>query len=83
MRPIRIAFVAGLAGFFVGAGLLALSLRLGQPATDASRTLESVLALAALLLASGGGFLALCAGPVLLAAFLSEPRKQKAEGRRQ
>jgi hypothetical protein len=83
MRPIRIAFIAGLAGFFVGAGLLALALRLGQPATDVSRTLESVLALAALLFASGGGFLALCAGPVLLAAFLSEPRKQKAEGSRQ
>jgi putative intracellular protease/amidase len=83
MRPIRIAFVAGLAGFIVGAGLLALALRLGQPATDASRTLESVLALAALLFASGGGFLALCAGPVLLAAFLSEPKKQEAGGRRQ
>ena len=76
MRQIRIAFIAGLAGFTVGAGLLALALSLGQPGAGAARVLENVLALAALLLASGGGFLALCAGPVLLAAFLTAPKKQ-------
>ena len=76
MRQIRIAFFAGLFGFFVGAGLLALSLSLARPAGDASRTLESVLALVALLLASGGGFLALCSGPVLLVAFLTAPKKK-------
>ena len=81
MRQIRIAFFAGLAVFFVGAGLLALALSLGQADEGASRTLESVLALAALLLASGGGFLALCAGPVLLAALLTAPKKQEADGR--
>ncbi|MDQ3746625.1 MAG: hypothetical protein M3444_19815 [Acidobacteriota bacterium] len=83
MRQIRIAFFAGLAVFFVGAGLLALALSLGQAGEGASRTLESVLALAALLLASGGGFLALCAGPVLLAALLTAPRAAKEEGSRQ
>jgi hypothetical protein len=77
------AFFAGLAVFFVGAGLLALALSLGQAGEGASRTLESVLALAALLLASGGGFLALCAGPVLLAALLTAPRTAKAEDGRQ
>ncbi len=41
------------------------------------------LALAALLLASGGGFLALCAGPVLLAALLTAPRAAKEESRSQ
>jgi hypothetical protein len=82
LRQIRIAFFAGLAVFFVGAGLLALALSLGQAGAGASRTLESILALAALLLASGGGFLALCAGPVLLAALLTAPRAAKEEGRR-
>lgn len=83
MRQIRIAFFAGLAGFAVGAGLLALALSLGQPGEGASRVLQNVLALAALLLASGGGFLALCAGPVLLAAFLTAPRAAKEESSRQ
>ena len=75
LRQIRIAFFAGLIVFFVGAGLLVLALYLGPSGEGASRVLQNVLALAALLLASGGGFLALCAGPVLLAAFLTAPKK--------
>ena len=82
MRRIGIAFFAGLISFLVGAGLLALAFSLGQPAGDASRTLHNVLALAALLLACGGGFLALCAGPVLLAGILTSPRGAKAEDRK-
>jgi putative intracellular protease/amidase len=83
VRQIGIAFFAGLIGFLAGAGLLALAFFLGRPAGDAARTLDNVLALAALLLASGGGFLALCAGPVLLAGLLTSPRAAKAEGRKQ
>lgn len=79
MRQIGIAFFAGLAVFLAGAGLLALAFSLGQPSGDAARTLDNVLALAALLLACGGGFLALCAGPVLLIAILTKPRTAKAE----
>lgn len=80
MRQIGVAFFAGLVGFLAGAGLLALAFFLGQPAGEAARTLHNVLTLAALLLACGGGFLALCAGPVLLAGLLTSPRVGK-EGR--
>ena len=83
MRQIGIAFFAGLVSSAVGAGLLALAFYLGQPAEGASRTLHNVLALAALLLASGGGFLALCTGPVLLTGLLTSPRAAKSEGRKQ
>ena len=83
MRQIGIAFFAGLFSSAAGAGLLALAFSLGQPAEGASRTLHNVLALAALLLASGGGFLALSTGPVLLIGLLTSPRAAKAEGRKQ
>ena len=78
MRQMGIAFFAGLFSSAVGAGLLALAFSLGQPAEGAQRTLHNVLALAALLLASGGGFLALSTGPVLLAGLLTAPRAAKA-----
>jgi hypothetical protein len=74
VRQIRIAFFAGLISLAVGAGLLALAFFLGQPGGDASRVLHNVLALAALLLAAGGGFLALSTGPVLLVCLLTSPR---------
>jgi hypothetical protein len=80
VRQIRIAFFTGLISFSVGAGLLALALYLGQPADGASRALRNVLALAALLLASGGGFLALSTGPVLLIALLASPRVTRRKG---
>jgi hypothetical protein len=83
VRQIGVAFFAGLFSSAVGAGLLALSFYLGQPAEGASRTLHNVLALAALLLASGGGFLALCTGPVLLTGLLTSPRAGKARGQGQ
>lgn len=75
MRPIRVAFWAGLAVFAVGAVLLALSVWLGrQPAEGAPRTLHNVLALTALLLTTCGGFLALCTGAVVVLNLLTEPR---------
>jgi hypothetical protein len=83
VRQIGIAFFAGLTGFLAGAGLLALAFFTGRPAGEAARTLHNVLTLAALLLACGGGFLALCAGPVLLAGILTTPRTVKAESRKQ
>jgi hypothetical protein len=81
VRQIRIAFFAGLISLAVGAGLLALAFYLGQPAGGASRALHNFLALAALLLASGGGFLALSTGPVLLVCLLAAPRAEKARRR--
>jgi len=83
VRQIGIAFFAGLFSSVVGAGLLALAFSLGQPAEGASRAFHNVLALAALLLASGGGFLALSTGPVLLAGLLTAPRARKARRQRQ
>lgn len=77
MQQIRIAFLAGLAGLAAGAGLLFLALRLGQSADDAGRTLHNVLTLAALLVGSGGGFLALCAGSVVLVGLLTRPRVER------
>jgi hypothetical protein len=74
MQQIRLAFFAGLASFAVGAGLLFVALRLGQSADDAGRTLHNVLTLSALLVGSGGGFLALCAGSVVLVGLLTRPR---------
>ena len=78
MRQIRIAFFAGLISLVVSAGLLALAFFLGQPASGTARVLHNLLALAALLLASGGGFLALSTGPVLLVCLLTSPRVAKA-----
>jgi hypothetical protein len=73
LQQIRISFWAGLIGFAVGAGLLALAYLLGQP-EGAARTFHNILSLFALLLAAGGGFLAICAGSVLLVSILTAPR---------
>ena len=80
MQPIKVASLAGLLSFAVGAGLLFVAFRLGQPAGEAARTLHNVLALAALLVGTGGGFLALCAGAVLLVSLLVEPRVARRKG---
>lgn len=77
MQQIRVAFFAGLASFAVGVGLLFLALRLGQPADDTGRTLHNVLTLCALLVGSGGGFLALCAGSVVLVGLLTRPSVER------
>lgn len=83
MRQIRIAFFAGLSSLFVGVGLLALAFFLGQADGDTASMLHNVLALAALLLASGGGFLALSTGPVLLVCLLTAPRVARHKNSRQ
>jgi len=80
VRQIRIAFFAGLISLVVSAGLLALAFFLGQPASGTARVLHNLLALAALLLASGGGFLALSTGPVLLVCLLTSPRVARRKG---
>ena len=77
MQQIRIAFVVGLAGLAVGAGLLFLALRLGPLADETGRTLHNILTLVALLVGSGGGFLALCAGSVVLVGLLTRPRVER------
>lgn len=74
MRQIRIAFWSGLCSLAAGAALLAVALFTGQPQADAARTLHNVLSLVGLLLASGGAFMAVCTGAVLLAALLASPR---------
>ena len=74
LKQLRNYFWAGLIGFAVGAGLLALAFFLGQLAEGAARTLHNVLSLVALLLAAGGGFLSICTGAVLLVIMLTAPR---------
>ena len=80
MQPIKVAFMAGLLSFAFGAGLHFVAFHLGQPANQAVRTLHNVLALAALLVGTGGGFLALCAGSVLLVSLFVEPRAAQRKG---
>lgn len=74
MKPIKIAFWSGLCSLLAGGALLAFALTTGTPQTDSARATHSVLTLLALLLASGGGFMALCTGPVLLATLIASPR---------
>jgi len=80
VQPIKVAFMSGLLSFAVGAGLLFVAFYSGQPASEAARTLHNVLALAALLVGTGGGFLALCAGAVLLVSLFVEPRGAQRKG---
>jgi hypothetical protein len=54
--------------------MLVVTFVLGQPAEGLARTLHNILALIALLLTAGGGFLAVCAGAVLLIGLLTVPR---------
>ena len=77
MKPIKIAFWSGLCCLLAGGALLALALTTGVPAADSSRATHNVLTFLALLLASGGGFMALSTGPVLLATLLATPRASK------
>jgi hypothetical protein len=74
VKPIKIAFWSGLCCLLAGGALLAFALTTGGPRTDSSRAAHSVLTFLGLLLASGGGFMALCTGPVLLATLLASPR---------
>lgn len=74
MRPLKIAFWTGLCCLLAGGALLALALMKGGPAGESSGATHNVLTFLALLLASGGGFMALCTGPVLLATLLATPR---------
>jgi hypothetical protein len=77
VRPIKIAFWSGLCCLVAGGALLALALLKDAPADDSSRAAHNVLTFLALLLASGGGFMALSTGPVLLATLLATPRASK------
>ena len=77
MKPLKIAFWAGLCCLFAGGALLAFALTKGEPTSDSSRATYNVLTFLALLLASGGGFMALCTGPVLLATLLASPRSSR------
>ena len=74
VKPIRIAFWSGLCCLAAGGALLAFSLMAGGPQAGSSRAMHNVVSFLALLLASGGGFMALCTGPVLLATLLASPR---------
>ena len=77
MKPLKIAFWSGLCCLLAGGALLALALKTGGPAAETSRAAHNVLTFLALLLASGGGFMALSTGPVLLATLLAAPRAGK------
>lgn len=77
MKPIKIAFWSGLCCLLAGGALLALALLKGGPTGESSRVTHNVLTFLALLLASGGGFMALCTGPVLLATLLASPRASR------
>jgi hypothetical protein len=74
MRPIRVACLAGGAGALAGALLLWLSFLLGAREGGAAQTLQVVLSLAGLLLASGGLFVFICTAAVLATSYLSRPR---------
>lgn len=77
MKPLKIAFWSGLCCLLVGGALLALALKTGGPTAESSRAAHNVLTFLALLLASGGGFMALSTGPVLLATLLASPRTSR------
>lgn len=77
MRPIKIAFWSGLCCLVVSGALLAFALTSGVPQSDSARAMHNVLTFLALLLAAGGGFMALCTGTVLLATLLASPRASK------
>ena len=77
MKPIKIAFWSGLCCLAAGGALLAYALTTGGPQADSPRAVHNVLTFLALLLASGGGFMALSTGPVLLATLLASPRASK------
>jgi drug/metabolite transporter (DMT)-like permease len=68
------ACLAGFATALLGALVLALSFLLGPREGAAAETLQIVLSLAGLLLASGGLFLCVCTAAVLAASYLSRPR---------
>jgi hypothetical protein len=80
VKPIKIAFWSGLCCLLAGGALLAFAFTTGAPQTESARATHSVLTLLALLLASGGGFMALCTGPVLLATLLASPRANRKKG---
>jgi hypothetical protein len=80
VKPIKIAFWSGLCCLLAGGALLAFGFTTGAPQTGMARATQSVLTLLALLLASGGGFMALCTGPVLLATLLASPRADRKKG---
>jgi hypothetical protein len=77
VKPLKIAFWSGLCCLLAGGALLALSLKTGGPAAESWRAAHNVLTFLALLLASGGGFMALSTGPVLLATLIATPRASK------
>ena len=77
MKPLKIAFWSGLCCLLAGGVLLALAFKTGGLTGDSSRATHNVLTFLALLLASGGGFMALCTGPVLLATLLATPRASR------
>jgi hypothetical protein len=61
----------------VGVALLAFALMSGVPKSDSARAMHNVLTFLALLLASGGSFMALCTGTVLFATLLASPRSAR------
>lgn len=79
MAQIRLAFWSGLCSLAAGAALLAAAVFAGQPQAGAARTLHNVASLLGLLLASGGAFMAVCTGAVLLATLLASPRATRKE----
>jgi hypothetical protein len=81
LQQLRNYFWAGLIGFGVGAGLLALAYSLGQPGEGVTRTLHNVLSIVALLLTVGGGFLTICTGAVVLVSMLAAPRIPRSQKR--
>jgi hypothetical protein len=74
LKPIKIAFWSGLCCLLAGGVLLAFALTKGAPASGSPSATHNVLTFVALLFASGGGFMALCTGPVLLAILFASPR---------
>jgi len=77
LKPIKIAFWSGLCCLLAGGALLAFALKIGGPQDGSGRALHNILTFLALLLASGGCFMALCTGPVLLVTLLASPRASK------
>jgi hypothetical protein len=77
VKSIKIAFWSGLCCLLAGGALLAFALMSAAPQGESSRVLHNVLTFLALLLASGGGFMALCTGTVLLVMLLASPRASK------
>jgi hypothetical protein len=80
LRPVRIAFLVGVAATAAGLLSLAAAYLLRPQGGGAEGMTQVILSLAGLSLGAAGGLLLVCTGPVLLAVWLTRPRASKTRG---